>query len=247
MCFGIALNGFNQVKEVYKNGGYYWNLNFIDNEIKDISTEFDNITALDIDISKASIKIEKYTGTNIKIEGKKVNENIKITNDNGVLVIEEKDSFSIGIDLFSNNDSGELMIYIPEDYKFTTINIESSVGNVSVDEIKCNDIVVNIDVGDFSANNIVATTSDFDVNLGVIDVKLLDSQDSEFDCDMGNISICFVGKIEDYKYNVKNDMGEIKINGISSSKESDVNSGGGNKRFNVKCDMGKVNIKMRGE
>jgi len=124
-----------------------------------------------------------------------------------------------------NNSNYKLDVYIPEKYA-NDIKINSSFGDVYIDELNVNDFICDTDSGKVDIKSLHSKKSSFnssfgDVNIdelkvnelicetdsGNVNIKSLHSEKSSFDSSFGNITVDnflgeFNGKSDSGKYNV---------------------------------------------
>lgn len=248
LVLGFSLGARNQIRTMYDNRelNFGWT-NQRNSEYYDVSEEFTEIENLYIDIEAFNIRIEEYSGNSIKVEGT-VSTNTVINKNGSTLEINEKKSFtsnwSFGFDLYND----KLIIYVPEGMFFNKININVGTGDVKMmGTLEAKEIKMDVDMGNIQADSIICEEAILDAGFGNISITLLDSQNSDFNVNMGTLDAQLIGREEEYSYDVICNMGEVTIGSYRSGEISSRDSGGSGLRYiNAKCDLGSINIIMKG-
>ena len=131
-------------------------------------------------------------------------------------------------DWFNVNDSeGQLKIEVPKNVK--TLEIKSSVGNMTVDKLQLEDITINGGVGTFTLNDLEVTKT-FDVTAGVGDIevnRLSGSPIVQADAGVGNLDF-FTATIKSME--IKGGLGNVELREIKADN-IDIEGGVGNIRI----------------
>ena len=250
LILGFSLGGSRQLQSMYGNSVIHFGLN--NQRImkqQDVDNEYTDIHNLYIDINKYNVVIETYIGNTIKAEGT-IDRNIDIHKKGNTLVIQESKKnypldrlFNFG---FGNN--GNLAIYIPEDIEFNKVNIDVGDGEVKAKAmLKANQINLKVDLGSIDVDSIVCEDGTFEAENGNINIAHLDSQNSDFTVRVGSIKTILLGIEEEYSYDVICNVGEITIGSYQSSGLISRDSGGDGLRYiKAECDVGNIDIEMKG-
>ncbi|WP_294578089.1 DUF4097 family beta strand repeat-containing protein [uncultured Thomasclavelia sp.] len=239
---GAMLGGFSELETLYHNGDYNINLPFY--QTKNVVQEFRDVSNLEINCEIGTANIKSYGGSSIKVEGRNVSRKIKIEKEHETLVIKDGSQFG-RIFNYNDNDTG-ITIYVPNDYQFDQVNLEVDAGKMTIDQLNCQELEINVDLGDFYGNQIVATQAKIEVDAGDITIDYLDSMNCDFNCDLGNITATVAGSEADYDYEVDSDLGDVTIGSYNSDSMEDKYTlqRGANRRLKGSCDAGNIEIFM---
>lgn len=225
---------------------------FGDNEkgdFKNINVN-NNSLILDIDVSRVNVIIKK--GNEFKAETN--NKYIKTRQNGNKLYITEK-----GHSIF-NNDNSDLVVYIPSDYIFDSVAIESGAGRIDVESLSCkklyldlgagkvnmdNLLVLNeteidggagtITIGDSSLNNL-----DLDMGMGKLSLTSKINGESEIDAGVGEVDLNLIGTINDYKIKLDKGIGSTKLN--KENMKSNTYYGSGLNIIDIDGGVGSIKI-----
>ena len=187
------------------------------------------ITYLDIDVKVVDLTIK--TGDMFKIETD--NKYISIKEHNSKLSIEERHHF-----LKTNHNN--LTIYIPENYSFSNIKLDTGVGLINIDSLMSNKIEFDLGVGDITINNLIANDYiEIDSGVGKVYFNGNLLGNSKIDTGLGSIDINILNNMENYKFIITEGIGNTKLNG------NDINTniyGNGNNTITINSGLGSVKI-----
>lgn len=210
----------------------------------------DNTLLLDVDISSSNITIEN--GENFKAETN--NKYIKTKQDKNKLYIKEKKH-----NFFHNNKS-ELIIYIPNDYIFDGISIETGAGKVNIESLSTKQLYLNLGAGKVDINNLNVSEStkidggageininaisinnlDLDMGIGKITLTSKLNGNNKIDSGVGEINLSLIGTLEDYKISLDKGIGNATING--KTMKDDNTYGTGSNRLDIDGGIGSIDI-----
>lgn len=161
---------------------------------------------LDIEIASSNIVIKE--GSNFKVETN--NKYIEIREENTTLEIEEKEHFW-------TNDDSTLIIYVPYDYKFKKVSLESGAGIVSVTKLNVERLDLDLGAGKVEFDGLVVT-EEADIEGGAGALNFSDSVIKNLDLDMG------VGRLEmnaklTGNNNIQAGIGDAIINLVGSKND----------------------------
>ena len=141
----------------------------------------DEIKVLDIDISYTNLTIKP--GEELRVQTN--NKNINVSSLNNRLTIEEKKQvFNL------NNDIKELIIYVPSDMEFNSVEINAGAGEIQIDNLITNRLDFDLGAGKTIINNL--TVHDFceiDAGFGEIQIDSLIADKLDFNFGLGNATI----------------------------------------------------------
>ncbi len=213
--------------------------------IMTLSNIFDNDYSVvdnskNLNISKNSSVIDiKLTFSNLIIkEGKYFkaetnNKYIKIKQNSNELFIEEKNN-----NWFKNKDNN-LIIYIPKDLNFDSINIEQGCGKIEIQTLYTNKLKLNLGAGKTTINelNVYNQTEikggagklsigsgklnnlKLDMGIGKVSLKAALIGKNNIEAGIGEITLSLIGDNDIYKVIADKGIGTIKFNGENIKEE----------------------------
>lgn len=211
------------------------------NKFTDFSGSYsvDDIKSITLDNSISNVNIVSTTDSEITVKCKNVYEAFKCSvNSKGILTIDNSGS-KHGFLSFHRKRSGKITIYIPEKYKIGVLNLDCGVGNIKIQDISMNKLIIDGGVGNTKLTSCLIETGDFDMGVGNIRLNDCILYDAEIDGGVGNMNININGDINDYSFAVDGGIGTVRINGEKPGVYSD-NKG----HYKIKCDSGVGNIKI---
>ncbi len=216
-----------------------------------------------------SLEIENIAGTlNIKIgdifrvEAENVLETFTAeVSDGGTLKISEYDKHGfLWFDFnWLSTRKSNITVYIPADFVAEEVKLRSGAGNVTIEALRAENLMIECGIGDLKGYNIAAEKTKVDGgvgNLTLTNVNLKNANidcgigevriegkllgDSKIDCGVGGIDIDITGRREDYDLDVDAGVGTIRVDGKKHS-DSD-NSRKSEHSIKVDGGIGKVRI-----
>lgn len=131
--------------------------------------------------------------------------------DDGTLKIIEKDNrkwYQMIVMNFDFQDT-PLIVEIPED-QWEEISVNTSSGDVLIDQINCNELNVDTSSGEIKANNLSAKTEvSFDTSSGDIDISNVSSESVSIDTSSGETHISDITDLADM--NIESSSGDISV------------------------------------
>jgi len=222
--------------------------------LKELTTLNSYYSVLDIELESSNVLIKE--STNFKIESN--NKNIIVNKNNSKLIIKEKKS-----NWFSNNDMNDLIIYIPTDFTFDNVSLETGAGNVDIKNLSTKTLELNLGAGkvniddltvfkgteiDGGAGEIIIENSDItnldlDMGLGKLKLNAKIQGNSKIDSGIGTVDITLLGDISIYKIKANKGLGNFLISGVSVSDGT--YHGNGFNFLDVNGGIGKINIDFK--
>ncbi len=190
---------------------------------KVLNNNYNNITRLEIEVSRVNLTIENGNKFNIETSNKYISSRVK----DKTLYIDEKNH-----SIFKR-DKGSVIITIPSDKEFEFVSIEAGAASIGIDEVNTNILMLNLGAGTTVINNLVVSSrADIDGGAGNIEIKastinnldldmgvgnlVINSNltgDSKIDSGIGNLTLNLNKSLEDYTFTFDKGIGNIKING----------------------------------
>ncbi len=213
----------------------------------------DNYDIKSIDINLHYTKLIIKSGLELKAETN--NNDITIKEDDRELIIEEtKKNF------FKNYDDYELIIYLPEDTIFDSIDIKAGAGKIEIMDLKCYSLSFDFGAGSAVINNLVVldntkikggagainikngSLNNLELKMGVGKFSLTSSLKghSIINAGIGEMLINILGSMEDYTFKIDKGIGPIKVNSENVSKEEII--GNGKNCVEIDGGIGKIDI-----
>lgn len=190
----------------------------------------DNTDKLNIELSSADLSIK--SGDTLSVETS--NKYIKVSNKNRVLYVsEEKHSLL-------KNDSSEVVVYVPDDFEFDYVDIDTGAGRITIDSLNTQVLNLDLGAGRVQLNNILTSTKadidtgagkttinnsrfnnlDLDCGVGMVSINSSITGDSTVDAGVGSLELNLLGNKDDYKIKVDKGIGSFKIDGVKVNDNS---------------------------
>ena len=194
-------------------------------ESGDLEREFQNLTAVRLDIELGGCELEIQPSEN---------ENVYITTENigKFQAYQEEKELKIKATRKAKEDtqSCKIILYLPVNYAWEKIGIEVGAGAVRIQKLTAAEIELEVGAGQILAEYLEAQEADLSVGAGEIrvdDMKILNLNISvgmgnfagagviegkaEAECSMGNLSLQLAGAQTDYDYEIECVMGNISL------------------------------------
>lgn len=227
-------------------------------ESGDLEREFQNLTAVRLDIELGGCELEIQPSEN---------ENVYITTENigKFQAYQEEKELKIKATRKAKEDtqSCKIILYLPVDYAWEKISIEVGAGAVRIQKLTAAEIELEVGAGQILAEYLEAQEADLSVGAGEIrvdDMKILNLNISvgmgnfagagviegkaQAECSMGNLSLRLAGAQTDYDYEIECVMGNISLGDKKYNKkvqEQTINNGAGRK-ISLECSMGNIEV-----
>jgi len=202
--------------------------NYKDNAVKELEElkVIENTSILDVEVKSANVIVKE--GSVLKVETN--NDNIRIKeNSNKLFITEEKHNW------FGTNNDTDLIIYVPSNFIFDGVSIESGAGKIEIDSLSTRELELDLGAGKVRINNLVVLNN-ASVDGGAGKIEILNGQIHNLELDMGVGELSFnaelignseidagVGKVnlnligDNYKILVDKGLGTTTINGENIS------------------------------
>lgn len=181
-----------------------------------VNFKTDDISSLDINLLFTNLIIKQ--GDTLYVETN--NEKVHFDEENNSLKIKE-DSRS----WLSQNNKGDLILYLPENSQFKTVKIQAGAGKIQIENLKTDTLSLELGAGETSIQKL-NVLENCKIESGAGKVSLLDGRIKNLDLDLG------VGKFE----LTSSLLGSNKINAGIGSLE--LNLLGNKKDYLIKADKG---------
>ena len=118
------------------------------------------------------------------------------------------------ISLDINTTIGETIIVGQLD----NLKINSAVGNISLVDVKSTNIHISSNVGKITANNIMADKIKIETHTGSINTVIAEASEVVFKTSIGSINATILIIIDELSYDIKTDIGNIRLNNIRQNR-----------------------------
>ena len=178
-------------------------------------------TYLDIDINYSNLTIK--TGEDFVVQSS--NNDIEYAQEGNKFKVKEK-----GYIKFSETAIGDVVIYIPKELVFETVDIDTGAGTVDIETLRTDNLILNLGAGETTIKNIISNKTkidtgagklriksgnindlDFDMGVGETDITAKLTGTNKIDTGIGNLKLQLLGDKQDYKFNISKGIGEVKI------------------------------------
>lgn len=208
-------------------------------DVIDFSSDFTGVENLDISSGYGKLVVKR--GDKFRVEATSVSDSFKAEVKNNTLVIDDTDFinnflwFDFGTKFYKK---ASITVYVPDGFDAGRIDIDNGAGDVRLDNIITDILIIDAGVGDITGENIQArkvdanggvgditftdidfSDVDFDSGVGDIEIEGIIKGESEFDCGVGDLDIIIKGSREDYALDVDSGIGSIRVNGSKVSSE----------------------------
>lgn len=222
--------------------------NHVMEKLEELKTT-DGASFLDVEVNSASVIIKQ--GDSLKLETN--NKNIKVEETNNKLFVEETKH-----NWFGKKASTELVIYVPTNFIFDGVSIESGAGKIEVDTLSSKNLALDLGAGKVTINNLVVTEQatidggagkisilngsihnlELDMGVGELSLTSMLTGDNELDAGVGKVSLNLIGN--DYKIKVDKGIGSTSING--NNIKDNTFYGEGNSIVDIDGGVGNISI-----
>lgn len=210
----------------------------------------DNTLLLDINTSSSNITIK--SGDVLKAETN--NKYINSKQDNNKLYITEKKH-----NILRDNES-EIIIYIPDDFIFDGVSIETGAGKVNIETLSTKKLYLNLGAGKVEINDLnvlekakvdggageivinAININNLDLDMGIGKFMLIGQLfgKTEIDQGIGTVDLNLLGNKDDYQINLDKGLGSVKIDG--NNINNDETLGNGNNKIDIDGGIGSIEI-----
>lgn len=195
-------------------------------------------TYLDIDINYSNLTIK--TGEDFVVQSS--NNDIKYAQEGNKFKVKEKGHIK-----FSGTAIGDVVIYIPKELVFETVDIDTGAGTVDIETLRTDNLILNLGAGETTIKNIISNKTkidtgagklriksgnindlDFDMGVGETDITAKLTGTNKIDTGIGNLKLQLLGDKQDYKFNISKGIGEVKIEDKSIIEDQTIGDGKNN-------------------
>lgn len=247
--FGITLGGkLHDSFGVHYGKGGSFGIGFIDRDDEDYreKIKLSSFQNLEMDIDLGDITIQQGDELMLYTEDL-ASDDYEIIQEGDTLKIKSRDDgfhfFSIG---FLSRDY-HFTITIPKENMLSALTVYSAMGDIDVDDIYAQDIVLEQSMGDVSLNNTLYQTLDVTQKMGDVDYEGKGQGNMTIDNSMGDVSVTLYDQKQYYSYELNASMGTIKTaeektDGISKTIRNHPRHA--KYQLDIDCSMGDIELEF---
>lgn len=226
----------------------------ISEEMSTFNVYKEAVSKLDINVGATNFTIKQ--GEEFKVETN--NKNIIIEQTNEELRIKEKNTKWH----FNRKLESELVIYIPENFEFSTVKMEMGAGKIEIDGLTANNLKLQLGAGKTDINNLFVkniaeidggagevqiksselNNLDFDLGVGEVKLEAKITGKSDIDAGVGSLNINLLGKKDSYKLHINKGVGSVLIDG--NNVKDDTYYGEGDSFIDIDGGVGEIKVKF---
>ena len=226
----------NEIRDLVRDREQY--------QTEDITRTYENIKKLEVNVEETELIIRN--GDTFRIEGTNIPDRMEIEQEGNQLSISDEELPS-GF----SNENRIMTIYIPEDIKLDTIDLEINYVSADIQKLNATNLKLDIynnycEIDEIIADNMEFKNEEgnldiydaeigrllFDSESGVEDVSLDITGNAEINLEYSYTDMNLIGTQEDYQINTKNQSGNIYIDGTTITSNSET-LGSGNAKVNL--------------
>ncbi len=211
---------------------------------------------LDVYVGEADLEIKHGDSLYVETDS----EYVEIVANNGKLTVTE-----VRRPLSVNLEGKKVVIYIPENQHFVSVEIETGAGEIDISDILTENLELELGAGKINMKNVLVTKqtdinggsgminaenccfNELDLDLGTGNSKLEASilSESDIECGVGNTEITLLYDKSQYCISVDKGIGEVLVDGVKA-RDDDV-FGDGTNLIDISCGIGNVKIENSNE
>lgn len=196
----------------------------------------DNVSILDIELHDVNLTIK--IGDTLKAETNNKYIDVKQT-DNKLFINQTKNNWF-------NNDTDELIIYVPTNLFFDGVSIETGAGKIKIDKLSSKKLDLEVGAGKVDINNLAVSEKakieggagtmnitnsrlnnlNLDMGVGKLSLTSIVTGESKIDAGVGSVDLKLIGTSEEYKINLDKGLGSTVVDGNNMADNSSYGSGG---------------------
>ncbi len=203
------------------------------NEIEESATlqEFKGIT---IDAAVMDLEVRTGTGYALDYRGTKSLEMEYRVENEELIVKQTKKKNS------SSNNGAVLVLTVPRDASFETVNIRVDVGEMELDGMTIVNCQSSVEVGEIELNNVSLGDAVIDTDTGDIKLQNCSFDSLDVSADVGDVEIHSSKNLDGFSFDIKTDVGEVEVNDEDFGKK--YKESGENGMIIVKGDVGDISV-----
>ena len=208
---------------------------------------------LDINVSSSNIKIIEGDAFKAKTNNKYISSR---QDKNKLYITEKKHNW------FHQNKNNELIIYVPTDFVFDGVSIETGAGKVDIETLSTKRLYLDLGAGKAKINNLIVSNEaeinggageividysninnlDLDMGVGKLSLTSKLTGNSKIDSGIGKVDLSLMGSLEDYQITLDKGLGSATIDG--NTMNDDTTYGTGYNKLDIEGGIGSINIEL---
>lgn len=209
--------------------------------------------SLELDLAATSIEIRIGEAFKVESSGSR----LRFETDRDTLSVEE---FSYG--LFDNRKEGLLVLTVPADYVFDSVEISAGAGYVTVESLSAARIEMELGAGEAEFEELNASVSadieggagklrihggsicglDLDMGVGELALTAELNGNASIDCGIGTVSLVLLGDADRYTVLAEKGIGAIRIDGEALGNSEPI--GSGENRVSISGGVGEITVRI---
>lgn len=220
------------------------------NDLKVVDIKEKNYSGLDIELISSSLMIKESDQFRIETN----NEYVNVVFDDNSLEIDEREHLL-------NNTTNLVIIYVPYNYEFIDVSIDSGAGSIEIDKLATKKINLDLGAGIVKINNLfVLGEADIDGGAGAIEINNGNINNLDLDLGVGKFvmktklignsfinagigdsKITLIGVMDDYNVKINKGIGDAIVDDKVVSNNT--THGNGPVKVNIDGGMGSIVVK----
>lgn len=208
----------------------------IKSDIYTYNEEVESFTNVEVQVNVLDVYIQSGDKYEVNIEcDERVKPELEI-NDNTLILKSLKNVKNLPSDI-----KNVCYITVPADISLDSINMNSDIGDVQLDNILAQNSILTVSIGDIIVNNSDIQILGIDAPVG--DVTLVDTKfdNIQAQVDAGDIQITTTENLSDYSFDIQTAIGDININD-REYEENYTKTGSTDKQIKVISSVGDVKV-----
>lgn len=213
--------------------------------------EFKNIRSLDIEVAYAEVEVKKIQGDVVTVDTSKLNSKrrdaLLVNTEEGELKLESRGS-DFWLKINETKDAGRIVIGIPQDARYEEASFDVGAGRLQIEDISAGSLKINVGGGEAVIGRFQADELDAECGAGKMTFNGIVNRDADVSCGVGEVKLNLTDSQDNYNYELECGIGRLKVGndsytGLGSSRSID---NGANKKVEISCSVGKVEVTFGG-
>lgn len=208
---------------------------------------------LDINVSSSNIKIIEGDAFKAKTNNKYISSR---QDKNKLYITEKKHNW------FHHNKNNELIIYVPANFIFDGVAIETGAGKLNIETLSTKRLYLDLGAGKAKFSNLIVSSEaeinggageividysninnlDLDMGVGKLSLTSKLTGNSKIDSGIGKVDLSLMGSLEDYQITLDKGLGSATIDG--NTMNDDTTYGTGYNKLDIEGGIGSINIEL---
>ncbi len=207
-------------------------------------------SSLTVNLKRATLNVKKSNKFYVEVSS----DDIKISEKDNKIIIDDKSEKSI-----FNYTKETVNLYIPEDYKYDSVSIDTGAGDLNIEYINTKRLLLDLGAGKTVIDSIYSDESKINTGAGSFSIKDGELRDSKIDVGVGKLEVkakfygknkieAGVGSIKldlidnDYNLHFDKGIGSITLNGDKIKDNASI--GNGDNTIDISGGIGSIKINI---